>query len=571
MCVQLMEKFMSRQKTNQSKNWIRVFGAREHNLKNINVEIPKEQLTVITGPSGSGKSSLALDILFTEGKRRYTESLSAYARQFLGVAKKPQVDRIEGLCPAIAIEQKTVGHNPRSTVGTITEIYDYLRVLFARIGKPYCPQCDIAIKQESPESISHMIYEKFSGHTITIAAPLAIEKKGEFQQELSRLFNQGYYRFLIDDQKYKFSHESEIQELKLRKTFKHTIHLVLDMIEVSDTEKSRIFEAVERAFKESRGSCTIISDEKTHIYSSSRACLVCAHAFPELEPRLFSFNSPLGACKDCHGLGIHNPWLSRETKNDSEWTTRFRSVAMGEYLGSRLNDHNCFGCRGQRLNKHALSVKINSKNIYDVGELSISQALSFFESIKLSESELQVAKEAINEVISRLKFLVNVGLSYLSLNRTARTLSGGEGQRIRLATQIGSSLSGVLYILDEPSIGLHQRDNDRLIETLKNLRDLGNTVLVVEHDIDTMRAADYIIDMGPEAGINGGMITSVGTPEQIAKDEKSVSGAFLSGKKKILLPDVIRKPIGHLILKEANKNNLKNIDVSFPLGVMCGI
>lgn len=542
-------------KEQASNDWITIIGAREHNLKDITVKIPKGKLTVITGPSGSGKSSLALDILYTEGKRRYMESLSSYARQFLGIAKKPDFDRIDGLCPSIAIEQKTVGANPRSTVGTITEIYDYLRVLFARIGTPHCPTCGIAIKQESPENIVLMLLNNFADSTITIAAPLAIAQKGEFVNELLALYRQGYTRFSVDGQTHRFRSEEEIKKLKLGKTFKHSIDVLLDQVEVTHAERARLQESIERSFALAGGLCKILVGSSEHLYSSERMCLRCATSFPELEPRFFSFNSPIGACTECHGLGLVHM---------VEWDPYM--TANTEFRGST-----CPRCLGRRLNDLALSVTIGGKNIYDLCQLSVKELLPFFKQLKLSETQKFIAKTLTKEIVARLTFLANVGLAYLSLNRSARTLSGGEGQRIRLATQIGSALSGVLYVLDEPSIGLHQRDNDRLIQTLKALRDQGNTVVVVEHDSDTMRQSDYLVDMGPGAGILGGSITAVGTPEEVAHNGRSLTGQYLSGKKYIAIPPTVRNSIGKLTLHHARKNNLKDISVSFPLGVMCAV
>lgn len=543
----------------RSTSWITIVGAREHNLKNVNVSIPKDSLTVITGPSGSGKSSLALDILYTEGKRRYMESLSSYARQFLGIAKKPDFDRIDGLCPSIAIEQKTVGHNPRSTVGTITEIYDYLRVLFARIGKPACPSCNVPICAESPENITTMIQENFLGKTITIAAPLATDKRGEFVQQLLELFGKGYYRFVIDGKKFRFNSHDEIKNLKLAKTYKHSIDLLLDVLEVTPQEHSRLQEAVESAFRLTQGFCKIIRGVHEYKYSSHRICLSCATSFPELEPRFFSFNSPLGACKKCNGLGTLHDWA----------VLQYEAYRFGqtELFSDFLKQKICTECKGKRLNKYALSVFIDGKNIADVAALSVKEALTFFENVALSQTDRAIGHTLLKEIANRLTFLKDVGLAYLSLDRTAVTLSGGEGQRIRLATQIGSALSGVLYILDEPSIGLHQRDNDRLIDTLKKLRDQGNTVVVVEHDIDTMMQADYLIDMGPAAGILGGQVTAYGTPHELSKNSASLTGAYLAGKRSIAIPENLRKPQGFLTLHNAQKNNLKGITVKFPLGV----
>ncbi|MBI2774788.1 excinuclease ABC subunit UvrA [Candidatus Dependentiae bacterium] len=551
------------QKERKSTEWIIIRGAREHNLKNVDVEIPKNKLTVITGPSGSGKSSLALDVLYTEGKRRYMESLSSYARQFLGIAKKPEFDRIEGLCPAIAIEQKTVGANPRSTVGTITEIADYLRLLFARIGIPHCPTCSTEIKPESPDNITNGVITKFAKNVVTVAAPVAVEKKGEYQQELLSLFERGYYRFVIDGASYKFNSADEIKAIKLAKTYKHSIDVLIDRIEVSENERARLQEAVEKSFSLANGMCKIIVGEKSHLYSSKRMCLHCSEAFPEIEPRFFSFNSPIGACKECNGLGIIHLWPWKEDDPDA-WKSKYP-----DFFGSYAQEQTCRACLGRRLNPYALAVKIGGKNIIEIGELSIKDAVKFFNSISFDETERIIAEGLIKEIRARLQFLNDVGLSYLSINRSARTLSGGEGQRIRLATQIGSSLSGVLYILDEPSIGLHQRDNDRLINTLKMLRDQGNTVIVVEHDFDTMLQSDYLVDMGPAAGTLGGKITAVGTPEEIKKDPQSLTGAYLSGERAIRVPAKRRTANGYLTLKHATRNNLKDISVSLPLGVVC--
>lgn len=557
-----MDKKFSRSKG----NFITVVGAREHNLKNIEVSIPKNSLTVITGPSGSGKSSLALDILYTEGKRRYMESLSSYARQFLGIAKKPDVDRIDGLCPSIAIEQKTVGSNPRSTVGTITEIYDYLRVLFARIGKIHCPSCHQSISAESPEKITSLVNTQFAGKTILISAPIVEQKKGEFVTVLIDLFHQGYYRFIIDGQRYKFASEEDIKNLKLIKTYKHSIDVLIDSIAVEKRERGRINEAVERSFKLAQGMCKITVGKQEYLFSSQRMCLVCKRSVPELEPRNFSFNSPIGACSTCGGLGIIHEWPWKPGDEQS-WKEKYPDFFGDKYATQKT----CHVCFGKRLNDIALAVTIGEKTIHDLSILSIQDLFTFFSQLSLDEVDKKVAKTLIVEIKNRLRFLVDVGLSYLSLNRSARTLSGGEGQRIRLATQIGSALSGVLYILDEPSIGLHQRDNDRLITTLKALRDQGNTVVVVEHDIDTMKQADYLIDMGPASGVHGGQVTAVGTPKELAKNNKSLTGAYLSGRRAIIIPEVVRKPIDFFSVSHANKHNLKDLTVQFPLGVLCGI
>jgi len=547
-------------------HWINVFGAREHNLKNIDVSIPKNKLTVITGPSGSGKSSLALDILFAEGKRRYVESLSSYARQFLGISKKPEVDRIDGLCPAIAIEQKTVGSNPRSTVGTITEIYDYFRILFARIGKVFCPNCRLEIRAESVETICQMLHKEFKHKTISVLAPIIHEQKGEFVQELIRLFDKGYYRIIIDGQRYKFKSHDEVKNLNLKKSYKHTIDVVIDALEVNYEDSARLQEAVEKAFKLAAGKCKIIIGEREYIYSSHRICIACSQSIPELEPRCFSFNSPLGACKSCEGLGTINEWPWKTGDKDS-WKENYPEFFGNKYATVTT----CKDCHGQRLNKYALSVFVGGKDIYQLSDLSIKQLIEFFNQLVLTPIELEIAQSLLREIKNRLTFINDVGLSYLTLNRTARTLSGGEGQRIRLATQIGSALSGVVYILDEPSIGLHQRDNDRLIETLKKLRDQDNTVVVVEHDMDTIKQSDYVIDMGPAAGVLGGTITAVGTPVDLAKNKNSLTGAYLNGKRGIVIPQKLRTPEGFLVLEHASKHNLKDITLRVPLGVLCGV
>jgi len=559
--------------TKKKKDVIRVVGAREHNLKNISVEIPKNALTVITGPSGSGKSSLAMDILYTEGKRRYTESLSAYARQFLGIARKPDVDHIDGLCPAIAIEQKSVGSNPRSTVGTTTEIYDYLRVLFARVGKLHCPSCKQAISQESPESITALIASQYCNKTITISAPLVQEKKGEFVHLLTQYFNNGYYRFYIDRNSYRFDTLEDVQKLALKKTHKHSIDLLIDQItlmgDCTHESLQRIQEACEKAFELTVGSVKISCEDEgkriEQVFSSKRMCLTCGISFPELEPRLFSFNSPIGACQSCHGIGIIHEWPWAEGDSDA-WKAQYP-----DFFGKYATIHVCAACQGKRLNPSALAVTVAQKTIDDIVQMPIKIALTFFKTIKLAAHEREIARLLIQEIINRLTFLYDVGLAYVTLARPTRTLSGGESQRIRLATQIGSALSGVLYVMDEPSIGLHQRDNARLIKTLKSLRDQGNTVVVVEHDMDTIKTAEHVIDMGPAAGVHGGQVTAVGTPRAIAKNKNSLTGAYLSGAKKIALPDKLRKPRCFMTLYQLSCNNLKIDSIKFPLEVLCGI
>lgn len=539
------------------RSWLRVFGAREHNLKNISVSIPKEALTIITGPSGSGKSSLALDVLYAEGQRRYLESLSSYARQFIGMPKKPDIDRIDGLCPAIAIEQKTVSSNPRSTVGTITELYDYLRVLFARIGTIHCAGCGRSIQAATPEAVAHLMIDQHAGQNLIIAAPIAVEKKGEFVRELEEFFAQGFYRFVIDGRRVSLRSRDDIKQLNLKKTYRHSIDLLVDAVEATHEERPRLIEALEKAFSLSNGICRIIRGEESEIYSMARMCVDCGVSAPELEPRLFSFNSPLGACRRCHGLGtVFSVASFRERYEQGD-------EALGEAP--------CPDCGGKRLAKSALAVTIDQKNIYDLGELSLGNLALFFKNVGLSAEQRHIAERLLREIENRIAFLCDVGLSYLTLNRRAATLSGGEGQRIRLATQIGSALSGVLYILDEPSIGLHQRDNDRLIDTLKKLRDQGNTVLVVEHDIDTMRAADYIIDMGPAAGVLGGTVVASGTPAELEKNPQSLTGGYLSGRRRIEWPKSVRTPTSWITLNNARANNLQNVTIRFPLGVLCGI
>lgn len=536
-------------------NQIKIVGAREHNLKNISVSIPKDSLVVITGPSGSGKSSLALDILFVEGKRRYMESLSSYARQFLGIAKKPDFDHIGGLCPSVAIEQKTVGHNPRSTVGTITEVYDYFRILFARIGLPHCSLCLKEIKAYSSSQISAYVLEAYAHKVVTIVAPVVNQRKGEFKVELAEFLAKGFYRFVIDGKLHKISHVTDIEKLDIKKSYKHTIDVLLDSITIDQDADclARIQEAVQKSFDFADGLCKIDVDSVSTLYSSKRMCLECQVGFPELEPRFFSFNSPVGACPACDGLGI-------EHVDDNEY-----SMYMGRDVQA------CRQCLGRRLHKQALAVTVGGKNIFELGEMSIDETLHFLQNIKLDEFEREIAQGILNETCERLKFLLNVGLAYLSLNRTARTLSGGEGQRIRLAKQVGCALSGVVYILDEPSIGLHQRDNDRLIETLKSLKKLGNTVVVVEHDTDTIMIADHVIDMGPAAGIHGGYVTATGTPEQLMKNPQSLTGKYLSGELTIAVPKHRRTSNKFLTIKHANKNNLKDVSVSFPLHVLCAV
>lgn len=625
-----------------------IHGAREHNLKNVDVEIPRDKLVVVTGLSGSGKSSLAFDTLYAEGQRRYVESLSSYARQFLGQMDKPDVDSIEGLSPAISIDQKTTSKNPRSTVGTVTEINDYLRLLWARVGTPICPNDGSEITSQSPEQMVDRIL-KFPERTkVIILAPVVRGKKGQHKKMLEKIKHEGFIRLMIDGQ----AHEVD-DEIELDKNKKHDISVVVDRIVVKDGIRTRLFDSFEAALRLSDGYATAeIVGQETIQFSESFACPYCGFTIGELEPRLFSFNAPFGACPECDGLGaklevdmdlvvpdqtktLHEgaiaPWnpissqyypnlleqacqafgvdmdtpfkdLSKKAKdlilygsgdkefhfhheNDfggvrdvdtvfegvinnverryRETNSDFTRDVMRKYMTSLT----CSTCHGYRLNERALAVKIDGKNIGEVSEMSIGDALPFFKGLTFSEQKEQIAKPILKEICDRLSFLVNVGLAYLTLSRSARTLSGGEAQRIRLATQIGSNLSGVLYILDEPSIGLHQRDNDRLIDSLKKMRDLGNTLIVVEHDEDTMRAADYLIDIGPGAGSHGGKVMASGTPKQVARSAKSLTGQYLSGKKYVPIPKERRKGNGHVLeLFGACENNLKNIDVSFPLG-----
>jgi excinuclease ABC subunit A len=627
--------------------YIRVLGAREHNLKNINVNIPREKLVVITGLSGSGKSSLAFDTIYAEGQRRYVESLSAYARQFLGMMEKPDVDYIDGLSPAISIEQKTTHRNPRSTVGTVTEIYDYLRLLYARIGKVFCYNCGKPIERQTPQQIVDQLLQLPDGTRIIILSPLVRGRKGEYKDIFKSLNTQGFVRVLIDGEMHEVT-----EDIQLNKNVKHTISVVIDRIKLRDGIRGRLTESVELALKMGNGLIEIQNYETGEIqtYSEHFSCIDCGISYDEVEPRLFSFNSPFGACPSCDGLGTHweidprllipddrksinegailaigearsswyfdqirvvakyyhidlnTPWkdLPEEFKeivlygtreklkfsfvrenSHFEYTSEFEGVipnllrrykqtnsqSIRTWIESYMNQIPCRECNGTRLRPEALGVKIDGLNIAELTELSVSKAYEFIQKLNLSEKEQLIARQIIKEIKSRLQFLINVGLDYLTLNRMSGTLSGGEAQRIRLATQIGSQLVGVLYILDEPSIGLHQRDNEKLIQTLKSLRDLGNTVLVVEHDRETIEEADWIIDLGPGAGKHGGEVVAEGPPEKIAENEKSITGQYLSNKKEIPIPEKRRKGNGkYLILKGARGHNLKNVTVRFPLG-----
>jgi len=625
-------------------------GAREHNLKNINLEIPRDRLVVITGLSGSGKSSLAFDTIYAEGQRRYVESLSAYARQFLEQMEKPDVDSIEGLSPAISIEQKTTSRNPRSTVGTITEIYDYLRLLFARVGHAFCYNCGREITQQSVQQIVDQIMKFPEGTRIHVLAPIVRDRKGEYRKELADMRRAGFVRAKIDGKLYELG-----EEPALNKNQRHTIEVMVDRLAIRSGIEKRLADSLEVAFKYGQDLLKIERLEgakEQGIYFSQRfACVDCGISYPEITPRMFSFNSPHGACAECSGIGsimyfdpdlvIQNedlsisdgaiaPWATMnyilpilealaahyKFTLDQAWKTiapkvrkkilegsddeeiefayerhghrhgyarpfegvlqwldkRYKeteSESVREWLGAFMNMRPCPACEGARLKKESLFVRFNNKSISEVTGMSIKQALAFFEAPKLSAQEKEIARLILKEVNERLKFLADVGLDYLTLDRTAGTLSGGEGQRIRLATQIGSSLVGVLYILDEPSIGLHQRDNQRLLGTLKRLRDLGNTVLVVEHDRDTMIEADYLIDMGPGAGIHGGAIVAEGTPTAVMANPASLTGKYLSGELEIPVPSRRRQNGNRwLTIKGARENNLRDLTVQIPLGVV---
>lgn len=631
-----------------AKDQIEIHGARAHNLKNIDVTIPKNKLVVITGLSGSGKSSLAFDTLYAEGQRRYVESLSSYARQFLGQMEKPDVDSIDGLSPAISINQKTTSKNPRSTVGTVTEITDYLRLLWARVGTPICPNDGHQITSQSPQQIVDQILALPERSKIQILAPVVQDKKGQHKEVLKKIQRAGFVRVIIDGEMHEIGDEIELDKNK-----KHSISVVVDRIIVKDGIRSRLFDSVEAALKLTDGyvAVDVIGDQVLQ-FSEKLACPYCGFSIKELEPRLFSFNAPFGACPECDGLGEKievdpdlvvpdksktleegaiAPWApdsskyyysllsqfckakkikmdkpfskltakQKETllygagtkqfhfhfendfgsKRDVDMTfegvipnieRRYRdtnSMFNRNILRRYMTSQECKACHGYRLNPQALAVKIDGMHIGEVSDLPVDQALEFFDKQKFSEQKEIIARPILKELHDRLTFLKNVGLDYLTLSRSARTLSGGEAQRIRLATQIGSNLSGVIYVLDEPSIGLHQRDNDRLIASLKSMRDLGNTLIVVEHDEDTMRAADYLIDIGPGAGANGGQVMAAGTPQEVMKVKNSLTGQYLSGKKYIPVPETRREGNGKSIkLYGAAENNLKNINVEFPLG-----
>lgn len=624
-----------------------IVGAKENNLKNVSLTIPRNKLVVFTGVSGSGKSTLAFDTIFAEGQRRYIESLSSYARMFLGQMAKPDVDRIDGLSPAISIDQKTTSNNPRSIVGTVTEIYDYLRLLYAHLGTPYCPNCNKPIKSQTIDTIIDKIMELEAGTKLMILAPIAQGKKGTFASEFDDLRKNGYARVMVDGKIFGLD-----EEIALEKNIKHNVSVVVDRLVMKPEIRNRLSESVETAIKLTDGFVvTKIGDEEM-VYSTKFSCTECGYSITEIMPRNFSFNSPFGACSDCDGLGfkqiidtekiikapklsllegaiyasgwgydssmatifyksvahhfnvdINTPWeklpkamqemVLYGTKGekikapDAYWLKntdsmcfegvipnlerRFRetqSDVVKTELGKLLKEVECPTCHGDRLKKESLFVKINKKNIVQFCNMSVKDAYEFVKTISYTKSQETFVLPILKEINARLKFLIDVGLDYLTLSRKAGTLSGGEAQRIRLATQIGSGLTGVLYILDEPSIGLHQRDNDKLIGTLKHLRDLGNSVIVVEHDEDTMREADYIVDIGPYAGVHGGEVVASGTLEDIIKEPRSITGKYLSGEKQILVPETRRKiKRGYISIKGAKQNNLKNINVDIPIGV----
>ncbi len=627
---------------------IKVTGAREHNLKDISVEIPRDKLVVITGLSGSGKSSLAFDTIYAEGQRRYVESLSSYARQFLGLMEKPDVDQIDGLSPAISIDQKSTSRNPRSTVATVTEIYDYLRLLYARIGIPHCPVDGKPVARRTPQAIIDEIMQLAAGTRAMIVAPIVIDKKGEFAHIPEQFVRQGFVRARVDGVIYALDEWPELD-----KKYKHSIDIIVDRLVINDESRTRIAQSVEQALDIADGTVVVLEadTDETHLYSERYACEDHPDiSIPELEPRLFSFNAPQGACPVCTGLGsrlevdpdlVFNANLTiaegairpfNRVNTDAWWMKKLAAVAdahgfsmhekVGNLSGEELEkilygtgrqkynvrlgngryfdttyegvipnlerrhketdsefmrkdierfmrERKCYTCKGLRLKPEVLAVTVHDMSIMDICALSVDESLELFKTIKLTDKEQEIARQIFKEICARLGFMHDVGLTYLELGRAANTLSGGEAQRIRLATQIGSGLQGVLYVLDEPSIGLHQRDNDKLIGTLKHLRDLGNTVLVVEHDEDTIREADYLLDIGPGAGVHGGQVCAAGTPDEVAKDDNSITGRYLAGRESIEVPKKRRKGNGKFLeIKGASEHNLKDIDVDIPLGLL---
>ena len=635
-----------------AENKLKIRGARHHNLKDVDVDIPKNKLVVISGLSGSGKSTLAFDTIYAEGQRRYVESLSSYARQFLEMMDKPDVDSIEGLSPAISIQQKTTSKNPRSTVGTTTEIYDYMRLLFARIGIPYCTNCSRKVSTQSIERICDSVLNDFSGQKILVLAPIIQRKKGTYEKLFEQIKKDGYSRIRLNGEI--LSLDDEIPALDRQKW--HNIEIVVDRITAEKSVRSRLFEAIQTAITASKGDVMISDGTSERIFSQNNACPYCGLTVGELEPRSFSFNSPFGMCKTCNGLGVKMefdadlvipdktksildgaiiPWSGRfssfrrqalravgkkfgfdlmtpineinskhlqiilhgtsdlidfnysSKSGDTSWqhVNTFEGVLKNlqrafmetdseskrEWLKQFMMDTPCPTCSGKKLRPESLAVKINKKGIMDVCDMSIDHCYDFFSTLRLTENERYIARDILKEIKERLEFLKNVGLNYLTLNRLSSTLSGGESQRIRLATQIGSNLTGVLYVLDEPTIGLHQRDNARLIKTLHKLRDLGNTVIVVEHDEEVIRNSDWLIDLGPGAGVHGGSVVFEGTVNQILKSRKSITGDYLKKKSLITMTQKIRNPSGSLIVRGASENNLKNIDVEIPLGLFVSV
>jgi excinuclease ABC subunit A len=522
--------------------FITIKGAREHNLKNIDLSIPRDAITVITGPSGSGKSSLAIDTIYAEGHRRYVESLSAYARQFLEQLRKPDVDSIEGLSPSIAIDQKTVIKSPRSTVGTITEIYDYMRVLYTRIGRPYCYNCGSIISKQESKDIIHSVMSLPQGSRLQILSPIVIDRKGEYRKELLEMRREGFIRARIDGEMRDLTHD-----IILKKHKRHTIEIVIDRLIMKPGVERQLKDAIETALAYSDTVViNLIEGDKDILFSKTAVCPNCGISYPEINPMFFSFNSKQGACPRCNGLGFEH------LEEDSQ----------------ELDNNNyCKGCGGLRLRQEALNIKIQGINIGEFARMSVQDALLFINNLKLSEREQTIASRVLKEVRDRLFFLKNVGLDYLTLDRSSLTISGGESQRVRLATQLGSSLTGVLYILDEPSIGMHPRDCKKLFKSLSSIRDAGNTVIIVEHDEETIRWADYVIDMGPGAGLSGGWVVTSGEPHEIENNEKSVTGKYLSGSMSIDIPSVRRKPKDFIRIIGAQEFNLKNINVDIPLGV----
>ena len=535
---------------------IKIRGARVHNLKNISVEIPRDKFVVITGVSGSGKSSLAFDTIYAEGQRRYMESLSGYARQFLGLPDKPDVEHIEGLSPAIAINQKTTNNNPRSTVGTVTEIYDYLRLLFARVGKPHCPKCGKPVKSQSVDQILAQILKLDEGTRFSLLAPIVSNQKGTHKDTLDKLSAAGFVRVKVDGKICDLG-----EKISLAKTKKHSIELVVDRLVNRAGIRSRLADSLETALKFGGGIVFVETDEKILTFSEKNACVDCGISLPDITPQLFSFNSPKGACPTCNGLG--KVFDMRSFTTMYEWM-----AAIHEFKMNDLPEDVCPACHGHRLSPEALSVRVGDMNIAQVVDMSVAACKNFFATLELDATDKKIAAQVLKEIHGRLNFLCDVGLDYLSLSRKSATLSGGESQRIRLATQIGSALTGVLYVLDEPSIGLHQHDNQKLLATLKNLRDLGNTLIVVEHDEETIREADNIVDIGRGAGKSGGEVIAQGTADEISRVENSLTGDYLSGRKKIPVPTSRREFKKFLTFDDACKNNLKNISVKIPLNAL---